>query len=140
MRKSLIHPEDPLARLAVADPELAEKVAAGLDHKRDAVSPENIVLLVEESIWGLSQEISFGQSVAKGYVELIGNVHPEVIETYRSLLREAATVGPTLGRIMAVALVPVLTFGDEAFLERFRYVVNIMHQKGSYTLKSPLEA
>ncbi|MFC1830103.1 hypothetical protein ACFL0O_10880, partial [Thermodesulfobacteriota bacterium] len=140
MRKSSIHPGDPLARLALADPELAEKVAAGLEHKRDAVSPENMALLIEESIWGLSQEISFGQSIAQGYVELIGTVHPEVIEKYHSLLREAADVGPTLGKIMAVALVPVLTNGDEAFLECFLHVVNTMNQKGTYTLKNPLEA
>ncbi|MFH2219494.1 MAG: VWA domain-containing protein [Pseudomonadota bacterium] len=139
MRKTSTCPEDPLSGLAVADPKLAEKVEAGLKQKTDPVSQENIALLVEESIWGLSRETAFGHAIAMGYLDLIESANRETLEKYRDMVRETGKIGPALGWIMATSLVPVLTHGDEAFLERFRHVADVMQQKGTYTLKNPFE-
>ncbi len=131
---------DPLRQLAIADPDLANAVRIGLKEKRFPVSDQSIALLVEETLWGLSREISFGQAVAKGYTDLIGEVSQKKIQRYRELIRKFEKHGPTLGRIMATCLVPVLQHGDEKFLEHFLHVVDIMLSKGTYTLNKPLES
>ncbi|HSQ85038.1 MAG TPA: hypothetical protein VLM43_09960, partial [Desulfobacterales bacterium] len=65
---------DTLKQLHWADPELFQAVKTSLDQKTVAISNEDVVILVEETLWALSMEISFGQSVAKGYADLIGEV------------------------------------------------------------------
>ncbi len=134
------HKEDPIAHLSIADPDLAEKVISGLKQKSCPVSDQSIAMLVDETLWGLSQEISFGQAIAMGYVDLIGETGSKKIKRYRDLLREAGLKGPTLGKIMATYLVPVLTHGDNRFLVCFLQAVDIMLNKGTYTLKDPLQA
>ncbi|MES0446783.1 MAG: VWA domain-containing protein, partial [Desulfobacterales bacterium] len=104
------------------------------------VSDKSIAMLVDETLWGLSQEISFGQAIAMGYVDLIGETGPKRIKQYRDLLRDAGIKGPTLGRIMATYLVPVLIHGDDRFLVCFLQAVEIMLNKGTYTLKDPFRA
>ena len=131
---------NPLKQLSIADPDLAGKVISGLKQKSCPVSDQSIAMLVDETLWGLSQEISFGQSIAMGYVDLIGETGPKKIKQYRDLLREAGLKGPTLGRIMATYLVPVLKHGDNRFFVRFLQAVDIMLTKGTYTLKEPLQA
>lgn len=130
---------DPLTQLAIADPDLANAVRAGLKEKRCPVSDQSIAFLVKETLWGLSREISFGQAVAKGYTDLIGEIDQQKIRRYRELVRRFAKHGPTLGRIMTTCLVPVIKHGDEGFLERFLDTVDIMLSKGTYTLPRPLE-
>jgi hypothetical protein len=51
--------------------------------------------LVAESLRALAIEVSFGQSVAVGYAELIGEVPSAALEAYRSSLRHAGDTGPT---------------------------------------------
>ncbi len=131
---------DHLQQLAIVDPDLANAVRAGLKDKRCEVSDQSIALLVEETLWGISREISFGRSVAKGYTDLIGEVNPQKIQRYRELIRQFEEHGPTLGRIMTTCLVPVVQHGDERFLEHFLNVVDIMLSKGTYTLNKPLES
>jgi len=132
--------ENPLEILAVADPDLADTVLSGLKKKENPVSSESVKMLVDETLWGMSLEISFGYAIAKGYVRLIENVDTGQLLKYRNLVREAGKVGPTLGRLMAVYLVPVLKQGDSKILKMFLSTVDIMHKKGTYTLKSPLES
>jgi nitric oxide reductase NorD protein len=56
------------------------------------------------------------------------------------MVKAAAARGPTLGGLFARHLVPVLTCGDDRLAGRFEEATRIMLQKGTYTLKAPLEA
>lgn len=135
-----MHKEDPLKQLAIADPDLAKTVTAALNQKDCPVSNQSIALLVEETLWGLSLEISFGQTIAIGYTSLIGEVDRKRICRYRDLVRDFGCKGPTLGRIMAEHLVPVIKHVNNLFLKRFLQTLEIMLNKGTYTLKDPLKA
>lgn len=128
-----------LKQLDLVDPELFQAVKTSLDHKAVSVPKEKIDVLVAETLWALSMEISFGQSVAKGYTDLIGEVSSENFYRYRELIRRFGHKGPTLGRIMAEHLVPVLKYGDAEFLKRFLKTLMMMQSKGTYTLKDPLD-
>lgn len=130
---------DTLKQLNLADPELFQAIKTSLDHKAVSVPKEDVAILVEETLWALSMEISFGQSVAKGYADLIGVASSENFYRYRELIRRFGNKGPTLGRIMAEHLVPVLKHGDSKFLKRFLKTLMIMQSKGTYTLKDPLD-
>lgn len=131
---------DPLKQLAIADPDLAAAVKILLDQKVDPISLKDMGLLVDETLWALSEELSFGQAVATGYSDLLGRVGIQQIERYRDLVREFGHQGPTLGRIMAIHLVPVCKHGNERLLPLFRKTFEVMLTKGTYTLKDPLEA
>ncbi|MDH4204030.1 MAG: VWA domain-containing protein, partial [Desulfobacteraceae bacterium] len=130
---------DTLKQLNLADPELFQAIKTSLDHKAVSVPKEDVAILVEETLWALSMEISFGQSVGKGYADLIGVASSENFYRYRELIRRFGNKGPTLGRIMAEHLVPVLKHGDSKFLKRFLKTLMIMQSKGTYTLKDPLD-
>ena len=130
---------DTLNSLNSADPELFQSVKTSLDQKAVSVSKEDVAILVEETLWALSLEISFGHSVAKGYADLIGETSSENFYRYRELIRHFGHKGPTLGRIMAEHLVPVLKHCDSIFLKRFLKTLMIMQSKGTYTLKDPLD-
>ena len=113
------HKTDALEPLALVDPNIAERVRAVLEQKEPTVSDQPIKLLVEETLWGLSLEISFGRTLAFSFADLIGRASPQQIKCYRSLVRKFGKQGPTLGRIMAEHLVPVLKHGNARFLKRF---------------------
>jgi len=131
---------DPLKHLAIADPDLAGSVQTLLEQKPSPVSPADTALLVNETLWALSEEISFGQAVARGYAELSGEVEDQKIECYRDLVRRFGRQGPTLGRIMATHLVPVCKHGDDRLPSLFLKTFEVMLTKGTYTLKDPLIA
>ena len=130
---------DPIEQLAVMDPHLAADIAARLAKKPVTIHGKDLAGLVAETLWGLSQEISFGRAVAHGVADLAGEVSAERLQHYRELVRHAGKKGPTLGRIMATYLVPVLKHGDDRLLEHFLKTIEIMRQKGTYTLTDPLE-
>ena len=130
---------DTLKPLNLADPELFQAVKTSLVHKAVAVPKEDVAILVEDTLWALSMEISFGQSVGKGYADLIGETSSENLYRYRELIRHFGHKGPTLGRIMAEHLVPVLKHCDSKFLKRLLKTLMIMQSKGTYTLKDPLD-
>ena len=132
--------EDPLKQLTVADPDLAETIIASLEQKGHPVLNQSIAMLVEDTLWGLAREISFGRAVAMGHAGLIGEADLQKIKRYRDIVRDFGRKGPTLGRIMAEQLVPVIKYGDDSFLERFLKTVDVMLNKGTYTLREPLEA
>ncbi|MEJ2154207.1 MAG: VWA domain-containing protein [Desulfobacteraceae bacterium] len=79
-----------------------------------------------------------GEAIAKGLLNLMAHGAFERLGEYEKLVRQAAETGPTLGRIMATYLAPVLMRGDE-FLTRFQHTVALMLNKGTYTLTAPLE-
>jgi len=129
-----------LKLLAVADPDLADMVSAGLKNKKRPVSSENVKLLVDETLWGMSSEISFGHAIAEGYIKLFENVNRNKLLQYRDLTRKAGKVGPTFGRLFAIHLVFVIKHGDGRILKMFLDTVDIMKEKGTYTLKGPLKS
>jgi nitric oxide reductase NorD protein len=129
---------DPLAALRAADPDLFEAVKTSLENKTVSPSEKDVAVLVEETLWALALERSFGRSVAGGYSNLVGEVRSIQLHRYRELVRSFGKQGPTLGRIMAEHLVPVITLGDRRFLTRFLQTLKIMLGKGTYTLKDPL--
>lgn len=131
--------KDYLKRLSTADPVVAEKVIDALKKNGNGLSVQQIGLLVEEAIWGLTQEQAFGEAVAQGFARLLGQVDDARIDRYRILVRRAGQTGPTLGRIMAVHLVPFLLFGDEFLLDLFLDTVAVMHRKGTHVMASSLE-
>ncbi|MBW2564147.1 MAG: hypothetical protein JRE29_08975, partial [Deltaproteobacteria bacterium] len=131
--------ENHLKLLAVADPDLAKMVSAGLKRKMRPVSSENIKMLVDETLWGMSSEVSFGHAIAEGYVKLIEKINFDKLLQYCDLTRKAGNVGPTFGRLMAIYLVPVLKHGDGRILQMFLDAVDVMQKKGTYTLKGPLK-
>jgi nitric oxide reductase NorD protein len=134
-----MHNTDLLSPLRAADPDLFSTVKTSLESKAVADLEEDVAVLVEETIWALSLERSFGQAVARGYAHLIGEVASIQFYRYRELVRSFGKQGPTLGRMMAEHLVPVLIHGDGPFLKRFLQTLKIMLNKGTYTLKDPLE-
>ena len=134
-----MHNIELLLPLQAADPNIFETVKTSLEGKASSGFEEDVAVLVEETLWALSLESAFGQSVAKGYSNLIGEVCSKHFQRYRDLVRSFGKQGPTLGRIMAEHLVPVFIHGDSPFLKRFLQTVKTMLDKGTYTLKDPLE-
>ena len=129
-----------LEPLALADPESAAAVAARLARKTAPVSRMALDRLVEDALWALGVEVSFGRAVALGCAELVGEVPPERLETFRGCLHAAADTGPARGRIMAECLPPVLAYGDGETLAGFQRAWEAMARKGTHTLREPLLA
>jgi len=128
-----------LEPLQTADPELAATVASVLNRKDRPLAPEAVAMLTERTLWALSEEISFGRDFAIGYVGLLGAVDADRIDLYAAMVRRAGRNGPTLGRLMALHLPPVLRCGGADLLADFRRAVKILLDKGTYALKTPLE-
>ena len=129
-----------LSLLTIADPETAEFVIAGFQRKKYTITPEIADILVNDVAWGLSIEISLGRAIASGYISLAPEVLLDKLYRYSSLVRKAGTKGPTLGKIIAESLVPVLKYNDNKFVDKFLSTVIIMENKGVYVLNSPLNA
>jgi hypothetical protein len=110
------HALEPLSR---ADPELAARVAKQLARKAWVPDPALLDGLASETIWALGVEISFGQAVAGGLAELIGEVASDCLDVFRRHVRDAAHAGPTQGRIMAESLPAVLQCNDASLLDKF---------------------
>ncbi|MCG6911566.1 MAG: hypothetical protein LJE94_15785 [Deltaproteobacteria bacterium] len=127
-----------LERLAAADPEMAADVG-DITGRHGPVTVERMALLLDETMWGLSLEVSFGRALAKGYARLIGPCSEKKIRFYRENVRKWGAHGPTVGKMMALHLVPVLAHGNWDLANRFSDVFDTMCHKGAYTLKGPLE-
>jgi nitric oxide reductase NorD protein len=132
-------PEDSMAALALADPELAASVTAGLEPKGIPDSHPELPRMSADIIWALSLERSFGEAFAKGYVCLIGEVTSAVITRYRTEVCQAGKRGPAFGRIMAMHLPLVLKSTDQSLPNRFFQAVEILSEKGMHLLHEPLE-
>jgi nitric oxide reductase NorD protein len=130
----------PFHRLSLADPDLAREIARECDRAGLRLSSEDLAGFTEEAVWGLSVEINFGRSFARGLMRLMGGTGKKPLDAYRALVHEAAERGPAIARLFAEHLVPVLSRGDEALKTQFLDTIEIMSGKGTYTLKTPLEA
>lgn len=129
----------PLEYLALADPELAERLRAGIDNSPFTFANRDIGYLVEEILAGIVKELSFGQAYARGITTLVGLSGPRRLRRYCTLVGDAARHGPALGKLFAEALVQVVAYDPRRFTDRFLKVTTIMLGKGAYTLKDPLQ-
>ena len=131
---------EPIESLHLLDPDLAAAVQRQLERFDPVVSAAVAALLVDDIFWGLAREMSFGQAIAAGYLQLMTRVEYGVLENYHRLVRAAGARGTTIGRLMAIHLVPVLIVGGRDLLQLFTAAVGVMESKGIYTLTRPLEA
>ncbi len=131
---------DTVETLKAADPELAAAVAACLASKAYAPGAAEMAWLVEQTLWALGEEAGFGRAVGRGCAELLAEASSEARNVYMERVRAASRIGPTLGRIMAEVLPPVVAHGDAGTLERFTQAWEALHRKGSYALREPLLA
>ncbi|MFZ1954402.1 MAG: hypothetical protein WAU34_02840 [Desulfobacterales bacterium] len=131
---------DPIESLHLLDPDLAATVQRQLERFDPVVSAAVAALLVDDIFWGLAREMSFGQAIAAGYLQLMTRVEYGTLENYHRLVRTAGARGTTIGRLMAIHLVPVLVAGGLDLLQLFTAAVSVMESKGIYTLTRPLEA
>ncbi|MCF8080278.1 MAG: hypothetical protein K9K88_13455 [Desulfobacterales bacterium] len=126
---------DPIDMLGEADPELADRLArAG-----EKMPADRTAELLEDTLWALSMEPSFGRAMGTGLAELAG-APAGVWKRYRALVRDAGRHGPTFGKIMAEALVPVMKSEAPGLVGQFLETVRILTRKGTYTLSRPLSA
>jgi hypothetical protein len=64
----------PIESLHLLDPDLAATVHRQLERFEPVVSAAVVALLVDDIFWGLTREISFGQAIAAGYLQLMTRV------------------------------------------------------------------
>ncbi len=132
------HEDHPLTRLAIADPDLAREVEAILDAAAPPVHGNDLALLVNDTLWALSQEIAFGRAVGLGCAKLLAGQN-QGMKTFQAIVRKAGRNGPTIGKIMATHLVPILMSGNQDLFDGFMTACQVMRRKGTYTLKGPLK-
>ncbi len=132
--------ENPFKQIFIADPELADRVKDKLDPKLSPFLSIFSKTLADDIMWGLAQEISFGRAIAMGFVDLIESVGEKQIHAYHQLIRKYGAKGPTLGKIMAEHLVYVLKLRHPDLLVKYLKTIDVMSQKGTYTLYGPLKA
>ena len=126
--------------LFAADPEFADEFCSRLTEKTaSALTPYNNTCLYD-IIWGLSEEVTLGKAIAKGYLALATAGKTVQMPVYHDWVVTFGKNGPALGKIMAEHLVPILILDDAAVLKRFDQVIAVMLQKGAYTLYNPLIA
>ncbi len=135
----MIPRDAPMSMLFTADPETAVIVQEKLRNHFPPVSEKELAVIVDETIWGLSQETALGHSVAAGLIELAGKVSGDFLEIYRARVHEAGSQSASLGRMMAIHLVSVIRTEDRKLIGQFMDTTNALLKIGSYTLQSPLE-
>ncbi len=128
-----------LDRLALADPETASRMAAGLHpHTGDKAWPAALqTLAAEDIIWALAEETAFGEALAEGYLSLAQS--PESLQRYHVEVRRAGAHGPSLGRLIARHLPPVLATGDRGLTKRFFNTLRVVNAKGFHLLGGLLQ-
>lgn len=129
-----------LQPLQLADPSLADQIADGLCACAHDPAPGRLDELVEKVLWGLSQELGFGRMLAAELAQLAGHLTDSHWAHYCQKVQQAGDHGPALGALMATHLSVVMQHGDSDLADEFHQAVEMMRQKGDYTLKRPLEA
>jgi Mg-chelatase subunit ChlD len=126
-----------LEKLQLADPETFQWITVRLD-SIEPLPAHLLDLLIDETIWGLSQEKGLAVAVAEAVITMIPKADKAVIHAYLRQIHRASRTGATLARILAAHLGPVLMAGP-GYEKKFQRVVTVMQQKGTYTLNAPLE-
>lgn len=122
-----------------ADPELAGRLSSAIRHRSDAPSQKMVSRLVDMIVQCISQEISFGYSVAEGLIALTEKLDFDTIEKYLKAVKDAGREGPAFGKIIAEHFANVLLHGEADSPDHFFHTISIMKKKGIYTLTRPLE-
>lgn len=126
--------------LYVADPDFAGEVTAKLTADDISALLPHLREFVDDSVWALSLETTFGRAVAFGFIALVQSGCAHQIPPYHHYIRNFGEKGPGLGKIMAESLVFVLKVNDDGILEQFLATVDVMLEKGTYTLYGPFKA
>lgn len=129
-----------MAWLALADPTAAERMQRHLKGLASPAPAGQIDWMVAQVIEALAVERSFGRSLADGLGRMLAGGTRSAAHRYQRLVKSAMSHGPTLAGLFSRHLVPVLLCGDARLADRFEAVTRLMLQKGTYTLKAPLEA
>ena len=125
--------------LAVADPKAAHRMLGHLNGSDHPLDVHRLSRMVDEVIEALAVEVSYGRDLADGMGRMLAAGRLVDLDRYRRLVKTAAARGPALAAIFARHLVPVLVCGDDHLADRFGETTRVMLQKGTYTLKAPLE-
>ena len=128
-----------LDRLVLFDPESARRLASLFTPDGPFFGDEPPAFVVEDIIWALAQEDSFGEAVARGYALLTADASGDMRPCYHRAIHRTGALGPTAGRMMADHLPPVLKTGDSRLRIDFFRVFDTLLQKGTYALKGPLK-
>ncbi len=131
---------DPLHALALVDPTLADGMEKALADRSGPLPGKTVRGMVEEILRAISQEIGFGYALAEGLLTLAGEASASALERYLAVIRKAGREGPTLGRLLAVHLVPAFRRDAPALVDRILETAGVMGARGTHTLNSPLEA
>ncbi len=126
-----------LEKLALADPELADRIR--LDPAVRRLSARALDLLVEESIWGLSQELNLGRAMGTGFLRLGRADDVALMGRYAELVRGFVRQGPTLARIAADRLPAVLRAASPGLLDLFLQALKVAGGQGTHTLNDYLK-
>jgi Mg-chelatase subunit ChlD len=93
----------------------------------------------QQSLWALRLEPGFGQAVAKGLASLVKE-GAAARRSYHEAVQRAVQHGPTLGRIVAATLAPVLRQNTDRLLEDYERALAAMLTKGTHIIEAPLGA
>lgn len=129
-----------LEALDSLDPKLADSVSQALLRADPPIAVSDVGIMVNDTIWGLEREESFGLAIAAGYVKLFESSQSSRLKDYRDLVRSGGDRGTTVGRLLAIHLIPVLIHGGPSSLDRYLTALKAMESKGIYTLLHPMEA
>jgi nitric oxide reductase NorD protein len=130
---------DSMDHLATADPEAARRMRRHLTGSDPSGYVHQLAHAVDALIEALAVEVSLGRDMADGMGRMLAAGLTVQTNRYRRLVKGAVARGPTLAALLARHLVPVLTSGDDHLVDRFEETIRVMLQKGTYTLKAPLE-
>jgi len=120
------------------DIELAESLSIHLSHL-SSFSIQNVQCITQDILWGIKQELQFGKAIAKGYMSIIA--FPDILPKYHHIIHLYGQSGPTLGKIIAASIAPILHFDTiPGLMDLCHQTIAIMLQKGVYTLHFPLSA
>ncbi len=128
-----------LDHLTTADPVAAQLMLGHLTGSEPSAFINQLSRVVDEVIEALAVEVSFGRNLAEGTGRMLAGGAGVDLDRYLGLVKKAAARGPTLAGLIARHLVPVLVCGDAGLADRFEETTRVMLQKGTYTLKAPLE-
>lgn len=122
------------------DPDMAARLSAGFGCWPHPPQSALLDTLAGDILEAMALEPALGQALADGFTRVAGAGSPAALHRYRKCSRQFAGYGPTLGRLMATVLAPVIVLGDDGFLEAFLSVVAVMRGKGTHVLSDPLDA
>ena len=109
---------NPVKRLSLADPEIAQTLADAWQRRNEPLSTRAVAELADQVIWGLSQSERFGRAIATGYHVLLGCADSEALQLYREQVRSAGAKGATLGVLIAKHLAEILQAGDARLVQQ----------------------